>query len=220
MTLQEGYNIINQIPNKPFSEIFEGQDLSDIIKNKGKTGQLIETIVLKLNLSSTHLDFSDGELKTNKVKSDGTPDETMAICMIAEIFDSLMDATNLTQTYPMKKIENWIYLPCDKSSIDPKNWKTLPPIHINRNDSRYKKWYEQLDKDYQFAISQIKINCDNGKNIATTDGRKHYIQFRTKGAGHGTGKIFSKKYNRYVSDQSYAIYLTKYGLKELLKYAR
>ena len=85
---------------------------------------------------------------------------------------------------------------------------------------QYKDFIDELSEEfiktgyYNFDIS------DNGKNIATTDGRKHYIQFRTKGAGHGAGKIFSKKYNRYISEQSYAIYLTKYGLKELLKYAR
>ena len=47
MTLQEGLEILKQIPNKPFDEIFVGQDMSDIIKNKGKTGQLIEKVILK-----------------------------------------------------------------------------------------------------------------------------------------------------------------------------
>ena len=104
MTVQEGLKIIKQIPNKPFKVIFQGQDLSDIIKNKGKTGQLMEAIILKLKLSSKHLDFTDGELKTNKSKANGTPDETMAVCQISSLFDNMLDDNfNLDDNYIIEK---------------------------------------------------------------------------------------------------------------------
>lgn len=122
MTVQEGLKIIKQIPNKPFKVIFQGQDLSDIIKNKGKTGQLMEAVILKLNLSNKHLDFTDGELKTNKSKADGTPAETVAVCQIASLFDNMIDENfDYNNNYIIEKLSNMIYVRADKSSKNPED---------------------------------------------------------------------------------------------------
>ena len=50
--------------------------------NKGKTGQLLE-LALGMHLSSTNLDFDDGELKTNKCDNAGNPKETVLLHRLA-----------------------------------------------------------------------------------------------------------------------------------------
>ena len=46
--------------------------------NKGKTDQLLE-LSLGMHLSSSNLDFDDGELKTNTCDAAGNPRETVFI---------------------------------------------------------------------------------------------------------------------------------------------
>ena len=216
MTLQEGYNLLKQIPNKPFYEIFAGEDLSDIIQNKGRTGQLLEKIILHLNLSNTHLDFDDGELKTNKCKADGTPDETMAVCQISSLFDQMISPTyDYTHNYIMDKLANMLYVRTDKSSTEPIKWKFFAPIHVSKQDTRYTKWYKKIEEDLQFICQSLKTKCDNGQQISSTRGPGHYIQIRTKDSAP-YHPIYSQQYGYQVSDKNYAIYITKEGLQVLI----
>ena len=217
MTLQEGLEILKQIPNKPFDEIFIGQDMSDIIKNKGKTGQLIEKVILKLNLSNTHLDFIDGELKTNKCKNNGEPDETVAVCQIASIIDEMIDDNfNINDNYIIQKLNNMIYLRIDKSNISPIKWKCFAPQHVTNINKKYSNWYAQVQKDLKEICSYIKNVCKTGSQLHSTKGPGHYIQIRTKDSCPYHA-IYSKKYNKTISDKNFAIYITKDGLKELIK---
>lgn len=217
MTLQEGFNILSQISNKPFGELFVNEDLSDIIDNKGRTGQLVEKAILHLKLSSAHLDFSDGELKSNKSRSNGTPVESLAICMASSIIDELNDPNfDPINNYVMNKINNWIYLGVNKDG-DPSTWFCFAPLHISRDNEKYVEWYKRLDNDFQFMRQHIYNCCISNKLLCTSPARNRYIQIRTKGAGHDKGAIFSKRYNRYVSDKSYGIYLTKTAIKDLLR---
>ena len=90
MKLMEAKNILDKIPQVPFNQLFSNEQLQNIIVNKGKAGQLLETVVLNLNLSSAHLDFEDGELKSGCFYTDGSPKETIAVCMISSIFDEFL----------------------------------------------------------------------------------------------------------------------------------
>ena len=82
MKLSEGNIHFNSIANIPFSTLFSEESMSDIIRNKGKGGQLLE-LAIGLANTNTNRDFDDGELKTNKCNSDGKPMETMAITQIS-----------------------------------------------------------------------------------------------------------------------------------------
>ena len=53
-----------------------------LIKNKGKTGKILE-LAIGIKLSSTNIDFEDGELKSNKCNSNGKSIETMFITQIS-----------------------------------------------------------------------------------------------------------------------------------------
>lgn len=65
MRLEEACVRFNKLAGIRFKELFNQDDMDMIITNKGKTGQLLE-LALGIHLSSTNLDFEDGELKTNK----------------------------------------------------------------------------------------------------------------------------------------------------------
>lgn len=72
MKLKEAQAKIKTICNIPFADIFEESDLPMIIKNKGKTGQLLE-MALGKKLDNANIDFEDGELKSNKCNATGRP---------------------------------------------------------------------------------------------------------------------------------------------------
>lgn len=80
MKLKEAIIKLEPLVNKKFSNIFTKEEMEDIIKNKGRSGQLLE-LALGLRNSSKKLDFDDGELKTNKCNSSGKPLETMWIVL-------------------------------------------------------------------------------------------------------------------------------------------
>ena len=90
MRLEEANKRLNNLVGIPFEILFSQNDLNMIIKNKGKTGQLLE-LALGMNLSSSNLDFDDGELKTNKCDAAGNPKETIFITQISSIIDELID---------------------------------------------------------------------------------------------------------------------------------
>ena len=62
MKLQDAIIKLEPIINKKLGELLSESDMVNIVKAKGKTGQLLE-ILLGLENSSKHLDFEDGELK-------------------------------------------------------------------------------------------------------------------------------------------------------------
>lgn len=65
MRLADACERFNRLAGTRFGDLFSPSDMDMIIINKGKTGQLLE-LALGVHLSSTNLDFDDGELKTNK----------------------------------------------------------------------------------------------------------------------------------------------------------
>ena len=80
MRLEEACNRFNELAGIRFGDLFSPADMDMIIINKGKTGQLLE-LSLGMHLSSTNLDFEDGELKTNKCDAAGNPRFLLGISM-------------------------------------------------------------------------------------------------------------------------------------------
>ena len=214
MKINEGYSIISRIPAKTFGELFTPIQMKDIRKNKGKTGQLLETAILHLGLSSKHLDFEDGELKSNKVKADGSPDETMFICQISKMFDTLMEEQFDPRTTDIyDKIRHMIYVAVDKSSKDETNWKIHHCKLVHETDTRYQNFYNQCAADILTIFRQVRDNLkDPSKMLHTTNGK--YLQIRTKDS-QPYHPIFSNTFSRYVSDKNFAIYMTKEGIRAL-----
>ena len=89
MKLKEAQEKLIKLCNIPFSAIFTDDDFETIIKNKGKTGQLLE-LALGKKLDSFNIDFEDGELKSNKCDATGKPLETVFITQIASVIDELL----------------------------------------------------------------------------------------------------------------------------------
>ena len=110
MKLSEGNIHFNSIANIPFSALFSEESMSDIIRNKGKGGQLLE-LAIGLANTNTNRDFDDGELKTNKCNSDGKPMETMAITQISSHIDELLANKPFEETWLYQKIVNMLYVP-------------------------------------------------------------------------------------------------------------
>lgn len=214
MKISEGYAILSQIPSKPFKELFTIEQMQDIRRNKGKTGQLLETAILHLGLSNRHLDFDDGELKSNKVKSDGSPDETMFICQISKMFDSLMvENLDPCSTDIYDKIKNMIYVAVDKSSSSEDDWKIHHCKLIEESNARFHEFYEQCAKDILDIFSQVRKNLSNPNSMLhTTNGK--YLQIRTKDT-KPYHPIYSNIFSRNISDKNFAIYMTKNGIKAL-----
>lgn len=129
MKLCEAHEKLSALSGIPFSKLFSPTELSTIILNKGKTGQLLE-LALGMNLSSANLDFEDGELKSNKCDSTGKPLETVFITQISSIIDELLLRKPFEETHLFTKIKNILYVPVCKVG-SPADWMFLKSIHID-----------------------------------------------------------------------------------------
>lgn len=89
MRLEDAKIALKPLINKRFREIFTPSQMENIIRAKGRSGQLLE-LALGLQNTNTTLDFIDGELKTNKCDKEGNPQETMYITQISKIIDDLL----------------------------------------------------------------------------------------------------------------------------------
>ena len=223
ISLDEALEIINTIVDKPFKELFPDQTVfNDIILNKGKSGQLLEQILLKLKLTSDLLDFTDGELKSVEWRiKDFSPDQTMAITMVNTHIDDFLSDISFEESYLYQKIRNFILLPTIKKSksgtankLLPENWYFSHPYHVCADMPQYKEFYDQLKKDYYTIRSKIIKTLDNGGYLETTNGK--YLQIRTKGSGKNT-ICFSSIYNRNInkSGAAYCFYLQLDGIKAI-----
>lgn len=201
MKLFEANIHFNSIANKPFSELFSTEDMAGIIRDKGRSGKLLERAI---GLSNTNVnkDFEDGELKTNKCDASGKPSETIAITQISSHIDDLIANVPFETTWLYEKISNMLYIPVCKDGT-PNEWFFLPSIHINLKDSKYESIFNQLKEDYNYICSEIKKTCEDKKQLSTISGK--YIQIRTKDS-QPYHPIMSKTYNYAVSDKNRAFY--------------
>ena len=214
MKLKEAQEKIIKICNIPFGELFDETDFPMIIKNKGKTGQLLE-MALGKKLDNSNLDFEDGELKSNKCDANGKPLETVFITQIASVIDELIEQKPFEETHLYEKISNILYVPVCKEG-DPHNWMFLDAIHIDLTNPNFSSLLKTWEKDYYSICRQLKehIESSNDGFIHTSNGT--HIQVRSKDS-KPYHPIFSKHYNRYISNKNHAFYFQKQFVYDVRK---
>lgn len=206
MKLLDAKEKINAISYKKLGEFLTPNQLEGIIKNKGKSGQLLETTI-GLNLSNTNLDFEDGELKTNKCDKTGKPLETMFITQIAGIIDDLLISKNFYESKLYCKMKNLLYVPISKDG-NPEEWFFFPTTHVDLNEDKFFELKLQLEKDYYSICEQLKKHIETGNDgfIHTSNGK--FIQIRSKDS-KPYHPIHSKFYGKNISDKNHAFYFKK-----------
>jgi DNA mismatch repair protein MutH len=207
MTLNEALPLLEKACGKPFRELFAGHP-EDLRTNKGHAGQLLLKYI-GLKLDCNLCDFEDGELKTNKACPDSSPRETMFITQISEQFNTLVcdEAVKFEDSYLFKKIRNIVYLPIVKDSENAGDWYCTRCVHIQAEPGS--RLFEKLKADYERICIGLKdhiLTSDDGF-IHTTNG-PYYIQVRSKDS-KPYHPIFSKTFNRYISDKNHAFYFMK-----------
>lgn len=217
MRLEEACNRFNRLAGIRFGDLFSPADMNMIIINKGKTGQLLE-LSLGMNLSSTNLDFDDGELKTNKCDAAGNPRETVFITQISSVIDELIQERPFEQTHLYEKISNILYVPVCKDG-DPKNWMFLPSIHIDLASPRFSELRNIWRNDYYSICRQLKHHIETSPDgfIHTSNGQ--HIQVRSKDS-KPYHPIYSSTYGRYVSDKNHAFYFQKRFVYDIRRMSR
>ncbi len=210
MKLAEAHEKLIKLSGIPFGELFSPADMNMIIINKGKTGQLLE-LALGMHLSSSNLDFEDGELKTNKCDSYGNPRETVFITQISSIIDELINEKTFEETHLYEKISNILYVPVCKDG-DPRKWMFLPSINIDLSTSKFAALRDIWRDDYYSICRQLKNHIETSADgyVHTSNGK--HIQVRSKDARDSSGNyhpIYSNTYGRYVSDKNHAFYFQK-----------
>ena len=217
MRLEEACNRFNDLACIRFGDLFSPADMNMIIINKGKTGQLLE-LSLGMNLSSSNLDFDDGELKTNKCDAAGNPRETVFITQISSVIDELIQERPFEQTHLYEKISNILYVPVCKDG-DPKNWMFLPSIHIDLDLPRFSELRNIWRNDYYSICHQLKRHIETSPDgfIHTSNGQ--HIQVRSKDS-KPYHPIYSSTYGRYVSDKNHAFYFQKQFVYDIRRMSR
>lgn len=214
MKLKEAQEKILRICNIPFSEIFTDNDFETIIKNKGKTGQLLE-LALGKKLDSFNIDFEDGELKSNKCDATGKPLETVFITQIASVIDELLQKKKFEETHLYEKINNMLYVPVCKVG-NPRTWMFLDAVHIDLTDKRFSSLLDIWREDYYSICEQLKKHIETQKDgfIHTSNGT--HIQVRSKDS-KPYHPIYSDTYRRYVSNKNHAFYFQKQFVYDILE---
>lgn len=213
MKLKEAQERIIRLCNIPFCEIFDESDFETIIRNKGKTGQLLE-LALGKKLDSFNIDFEDGELKSNKCDASGKPLETVFITQIASKIDELLQEKPFEETHLFEKINNILYVPVCKVG-NPREWMFLDAIHIDLSDSRYSSLLEIWEDDYYSICKQLKNHIETSPDgyIHTSNGT--HIQIRSKDS-KPYHPIYSHTYDKYVSNKNHAFYFQKQFVYDIL----
>ena len=219
MQLMDAYNRLKHLSYIKFEQLFSTEEIETIIRNKGKTGQLLE-LALGMKLSSTNLDFDDGELKTNKCNIHGIPKETVFITQISNIIDELIEEAPFESTHLYEKISNILYVPVCKDD-SPENWMFLPCIHINIKDRKFYNLKKIWEEDYYSICRQLKKHIETSPDgyIHTSSGK--HLQIRSKDAKDSHGNyhpIYSSIYGRYISNKNHAFYFQKqfiYDIKQM-----
>lgn len=218
MKLKDAQEQIRDICGIPFSELFNEDDFESIIRNKGKTGQLLE-LALGKTLDSANLDFEDGELKSNKCDATGKPLETVFITQISSVIDELVAEKPFEETHFYEKISNMLYVPVCKVGA-PHSWMFLDAIHIDLTKPEFSYLLNIWKEDYYSICKQLKEHIETSKDgfIHTSNGR--HIQVRSKDAKDKNGNyhpIYSNIYGRYVSNKNHAFYFQKQFVYDVRK---
>ena len=215
MKLDEALPILKSACNIPIRELFKNHP-EDLRTNKGNVGQLLLKYI-GLSLDSNLCDFEDGELKTNKTHANGEPAETMFITQISAIIDELVSCPpkKFGESNLYIKIRNLVFLPVVKDSNDVGDWYFLNAYHVQAPIGS--ELFKRLEADYYSICSQLRRHIETSPDgfIHTSNGE--LIQIRSKDAKDKNGRyhpIFSKTYNRFISNKNHSFYFTKEFMRE------
>jgi DNA mismatch repair protein MutH len=215
MTLDQALPHLQAACNRKFSDLFAGHPV-DLRTNKGHVGQLLLKYI-GLHLDSKLTDFEDGELKTNKANPDSSPAETMFITQISEQFDTLVAPTPIPfeQSNLYAKIRNLVYLPVVKDAPLTADWYYTRCIRVRVEPGS--KLFQKLKQDYQAICTGLRSHIETSYDglIHTTNG-PHYIQVRSKDSTP-YHPIYSRTFNRYISDKNHAFYFMKAFMLDALR---
>lgn len=182
----------------------------DMKINKGGAGQFLEKLI-GLENTSAPTDFVDGELKTNQADQIGKPLQTMFISQISQSFDDLIsDDLSFSDSWVYRKIRNMLYVPICKIGDNPDNWYIQSAYHLNLDENP--ELYRQIEADFLDIRRQLRTHIETACDgfIHTSNGA--FIQIRSKDSKRSDGNynpIFSKTYNRYVSNKNHAFYFKR-----------
>jgi DNA mismatch repair protein MutH len=198
--------------NKPFPEIFTEEELDDVVKNKGKSGILLEKAIGLLPDSSFLPDLKDMEIKTNSGR------ESIAISLISSHIDEIMNGISFKDSWIYTKINRFLYIYVDKSK-DYKQWEYKHYRIIDINEIT--NLYERLESEFNYIIKQIIQLVNSGKQLTTINGDNSsaaYFQIRTKDSRGGNGFYHPIKYkgNR-ISDKNYAFYFRNLFVRQVIE---
>ncbi|MEN6552147.1 MAG: MutH/Sau3AI family endonuclease [Methanobacterium sp.] len=215
MKLEEAIHKLELLHSIKFKDLFTDNELINIIIAKGDTGKLLEKLI-GLPPGNTLKDFEDGELKTNKVNSFGNPMETMFISQISSHVDDLLNQKQFEETWLRNKIERILYVPVVKIHPDPQEWFFLRHSYVEINLGEV--LYSILKSDYEAICDKMIHDIEhNDGNLHTSSGK--YIQIRTKDA-MPYNPIFSRKYNKFVSNKNFAFYFKKEFMRDITLYSK
>ena len=213
LTTEEAKNRLIPLCGIPFQELFKYElDESAIKNNKGLIGQMLEKTIGK-PINNKTLDFKDGELKSFKCDKKGKPKETISLSQINnKILDDLLEKKPFHEMKVYTKIINVLYVPIVEVGLC-KHWYCKDVIHINLRDEKHKNVLAILKEDYEHICDKANEFISNGDNIHSIKGK--YLEIRPKDA-QPYKPLFSKKYNRYVSNKRYGFMLRKDFIKEIV----
>jgi DNA mismatch repair protein MutH len=214
MKLQEAYEKLKGYVGIPFKDLFSFEDLNTIVRNKGKTGQLLE-MLLKKKLDNANIDFEDGELKSNKCDKNGKPLETVFVTQICGIIDDLLCEKPFEETHLYEKVNNILYVQVCKEG-KPEDWKLIQMIHIDLTKPEFSTFLETWRQDYYSICRQLNQHIETSADgfIHTSNGT--HLQIRSKDS-KPYHSIYSKTYGRYVSNKNHAFYFQKAFVFDVLE---
>ncbi len=202
---------LNNCLNKPFNELFNEDELKDIVRNKGKSGQLLEKYCGIENGNSL-VDLEDMEIKSFK------RGQTIAISQISSHINEMISGVDFKDSWIYKKIKTVLFNEVDKKDPDPKNWKYLQYkiISLNENEGLFNR----LEKEFYSICDQVRSSVANGGMIHTCNGdgnkgraSKAFLQIRTK----DSEPYHPIKYGEQeVSLKNYAFYFKNAFTKEVI----
>ena len=205
MRLIEAIPKLRSIKNQLLTDVLNDMP-GELRLNKGNVGQLIE-LYLGLRTANKRTDFTDGELKSTKTRSDGTPAETIFIMQISSVIDEMLSQPpqEFEATDFYKKIRNLLLVQVIKVGPET-NWRFGEVFHVDV--SREPDIFSQLRSDYYsicFGLLDYANYSEDGF-IHTTNGK--FVQVRSKDS-KPYHPIYSEQLGRNVSNKNHALYFRK-----------
>lgn len=146
------------------------------IRDKGAAGKALE-MGLGLPQDSRLLDFSNGELKTTKVTSDGRPTERLVISqagLIDEIFDTDEPVPFCdTQTY--RKMTKMVLVGLCKDAPDPCDWEIVFVKFLDFTNTKLNSLRAEFESTYAEAVREMREWAAAGRPLHGTGRGQHPI---------------------------------------------